>query len=73
VVILHDHADRPVTGVIVEVQRHIKARQVADLARLRGQLAGKLACQRCCWSSRPTQPLPRGHAGRSTSATRGFT
>jgi len=71
VVILHDLADRPVTGVIVEVQRHIKRDKLLTWPAYVANLRAKLACPAvllvitpdpavAAWARRP---IELGHPG----------
>jgi hypothetical protein len=71
VVILHDRADRPVTGVIVEVQRHIKRDKLLTWPAYVAHLRAKLDCPAvllviapdpavAAWARRP---IDLGHPG----------
>jgi hypothetical protein len=44
VVVLHDHADQPVTGIIVEIQRHIDGAKQLTWPAYVANLRVKLKC-----------------------------
>jgi hypothetical protein len=71
VVILHDRADRPVTGVIVEVQRHIMRDKLLTWPAYVANLRAKLGCPAVLLVIAPDpavaawarQPIDLGHPG----------